>query len=450
MFALPLALVAPLALALTPTALGAERSAAREPAQGAGSDVAVAFVGARLIPIAGGEIENGVLVVRDGVILHVGALEVTPIPVGAEVRDVTGRVILPGLVDTHSHLGGVSGGDSSSPLQPEARALDSINARAPGFARARAGGLTTINVMPGSGHLCSGQTAYLKLRDGTTVEELAIEGPDGAPMGGLKMANGTNPRRDPPFPGTRAKSAALVRAMLQEAREYAAKIERAGDDADKRPDRDLGLEALVEVLEGKRIVHHHTHRHDDILTVLRLAEEFGFRVVLHHASEAWKVADEIAAAGVPTSLIVVDSPGGKQEALEVRFDTGAVLEAVGARTAFHTDDLITDSRLFLRSAALAVRAGMSRRMALEGLTLAGAEMLDLQERVGSLEVGKDADFVVLDGDPLSVYTKVLETWVEGQQVFDRGDPGDRLFAVGGYGAGDDRVNGGCCAPEVAR
>ena len=194
----------------------------------------------------------------------------------------------------------------------------------------------------------------------------------------------------------------------------------------------------MELLDGERTVHHHTHRHDDILTVLRLKEEFGFNVVLQHVSEAWKVADEIAAAGVPCSIIVVDSPGGKLEARDVAFKTGGILERAGVTVGFHTDDWITDSRLFLRSAGLAVRAGMSRAGALKGMTLAGAMMMELDHRIGSLEAGKDADFIVLSGDPLSVYTHVLETWVEGDKVFDRSVEGDRLMAVGGYGAGNPR------------
>jgi len=252
------------------------------------------------------------------------------------------------------------------------------------------------------------------------------------------MANGTNSRRDPPFPGTRAKSAALVRERFIEAQAYRDKL-RAGDE----PDRDLALEALVEVLDKKRIVHHHTHRHDDILTVLRLREEFDFRVVLHHVSDAWKVADEIAAAGVPSSIILVDSPGGKLEAKDLLFRNGLALERAGAAVAFHTDDWITDSRLFLRSAALAVRAGMSRGKALEGLTIEAARMLDLGDRIGTLAQGKDADFIVLDGDPLSVYTKVLETWVDGKKVFDRSLPEDDLWANGGFGAGSD-FDPRCC------
>jgi len=397
----------------------------------------VAFVGARLLPISGPPIDDGALVVRDGRIAAIGPRAEVDTSGVELVRDVGGLLLMPGLVDTHSHIGGGSGADRSAPIQPEVRILDSIDVRSASFQRAQAGGITTVNVMPGSGHLLSGQTIYLKLRDGGTVEELAVRTDDGAIAGGIKMANGTNSRRDPPFPGTRAKSAALVREQYVKAqayREALAAVEAGEGDA---PKRDLAMEALVEVLEGTRIVHHHTHRHDDILTVLRLREEFGFRVVLHHVSDAWKVADEIAAAGVPSSIIVVDSPGGKLEARDIKFENGAALDAVGADVAFHTDDWITDSRLFLRSAALAVRAGMSRAKALEGLTLAPARMLDMQNRVGSLEVGKDADVVLLDGDPLSVYTHVVETWVEGVQVFDREDPQDRLWAVGGPGAGED-------------
>jgi imidazolonepropionase-like amidohydrolase len=299
--------------------------------------------------------------------------------------------------------------------------------------------------MPGSGHLISGQTVYLKLRDGGTIEELAYRFDDGGFMGGLKMANGTNPQDAPPFPGTRAKSAALVRQRYVQAQEYRERVARAAGDPAELPPRDLALEALVEVLDGKRIVHHHTHRHDDILTVLRLAEEFGFRVVLHHTSDAWKVADEIAASGAMVSAILVDAPGGKQEAIDLSYETPRILDDAGVRVALHTDDYITDSRLFLRMAAMAVRGGLSRQRALEAVTLAGAEMLDLVDRVGSLEPGKDADLVVLDGDPLSVYTQVLQTWVEGRKVFDLADPDDRLLAVGGPGMGDDRPFTDCCA-----
>jgi imidazolonepropionase-like amidohydrolase len=400
-------------------------------------DRPIAFTGARIIPISGPEVPNGTVVIQNGKILAAGPTASTAVPANAQRVDATGKVVMPGIVDSHSHIGGPEGADSSAPIQPDVRILDSLNVRSSSVQKARAGGITTANVMPGSGHLLSGQTLYLKLRQANTIDDLLIHTDDGRIAGGLKMANGTNSRRAAPFPGTRAKSAALVREQYIKAQEYRDKVRAAGNDATKLPARDLRMEALVEVLDGKRTVHFHTHRHDDILTALRLAKEFNFHIVLHHASDAWMVSGEIARANVPCSLILLDSPGGKIEAKDNQLATGAALEKAGVLVGFHTDDSVTDSRYFLRMAALAVRAGMSREKALYGMTMANARILDLDKRVGTLEAGKDADLILLSGDPLSVYTHVLETWVEGKKVFDRSDPKDRLYAVGGYGATND-------------
>lgn len=401
---------------------------------------AVAFVGAKIIPISGPEIDRGILIVEDGRITAVGAEAAMQLPADMDKVDVSGKVIMPGLVDSHSHIGEGSGADSSGPIQPEARILDALNVRDSGIQKAQAGGLTTVNVMPGSGHLLSGQTLYIKLRDGVVVDDLLIMRADGSIAGGVKMANGTNPRREENgFPGTRARAAALVRTQFVKAQDYRDKIRRAGSDPSKLPPRDLGLETLVDVLEGRRTVHFHTHRHDDIMTALRLADEFDFRIVLQHVTEGARVADEIAEAGAAASVILIDSPGGKLEAQNLLITTPGILEKAGVLVGLHTDDGITDSRLFLRSAGLAVRAGMSRQGALEALTIANARMLELEDRVGSLEPGKDADFIILSGDPMSVWTVVEETWVEGRRVFDRDDPQDLTWAVGGWGAGRDRT-----------
>lgn len=407
---------------------------------GFGQAQPTAFVGAKIIPIVGAEIDDGILLVQNGKILSVGDARSVRLASNVIRIDAKGKIIMPGLVDTHSHIGEGSGGDSSSPLHPEVRILDGFNARSSSLQRAQSGGITTVNVMPGSGHINSGQTLYLKLRDGAnTVDDLFILDKNGNFAGGMKFANGTNSLRGTgSFPGTRAKSAALIREQFIKASDYRDKIRKAGGDRSKMPARDLAMEALVEVLDGRRVVHFHTHRHDDIMTVLRLKKEFGFRVVLQHVSEAWKVADEIAKAGVPASIIMIDSPGGKLETLDISYTNGAELEKAGALVGYHTDDYITDSRHFLRSAGLGVRAGMSREKALYAMTMAGAIMLDLQDKLGSLEQGKDADFVVLSGDPLSVYTKVEQTWVEGNKVFDRSNPEDYLTAVGGYGATNER------------
>ena len=401
-----------------------------------------AYVGAHIIPVTAPEIEDGVLLVKGETIAAVGKRGEVVIPENAEVIDLKGKVLFPGLVCTHSHIGKVQGGDGSSPIQPGVRVLDSIDVLDSTFEKARAGGITMANLMSGSGHLLSGQTAYLKLRDGKTIEDLAVRNEDGSMAGGIKMANGTNSiRGSGGSPGTRGKSAALVRAQFIKAQRYREKLAKGGDDP---PERDLAMEALVEVLEGKRVVHHHTHRHDDIITVLRLKKEFGFKVVLHHVSEAWKVADEIAEAGVSCSIIYLDSPGGKLEARDLEWKNGAELEKRGVLTAFHTDDPINDSRWFLRSAGLAVRSGMSRQKALEAVTIAGAEMMDQAGQTGSLTAGKKADFIVLNGDPLSIYTRILETHVEGKKVFDLDNPKDKLWAEGGFGAGHRRQVSGCC------
>jgi len=400
-----------------------------------------AFTGATIITVSGPAITDGVLVVHRGKIVAVGARGAVRVPSDAQTVDAAGKVIMPGLVDSHSHVGGGAGADSSAPIQPEVRILDALNVRDPSIRRAQAGGVTTVNVMPGSGHLLSGQTAYLKLRHGRTVEDLLVRDAAGRMLYGIKMANGTNPLRQAagPFSGTRGKSAALVREQFVRAQDYRERVRRAGSDRSKLPPRDLALEQLADVLERKLVVHFHTHRHDDIMTVLRLQREFGFRVVLHHVSEGYKVAEEIARAGVGSSIIMLDSPGGKLEARDYSPETATALERAGAQFGFHTDDYITDSRLFLRSAGIAVRFGTTRERALHALTLGNAQLLDLQDRVGTLERGKDADFIILSGDPLSVYTHVLETYVEGVRVFNRADPKDRLYATGGYGAGGGQL-----------
>ena len=393
------------------------------------------FINAKIYSISGETFENGYLLTRNGKIIEVGSMEDSL--AGKEdiiVYDVKGKVIMPGLVDTHSHIGEGDGGDRSSTTHPDVRILDAVDPMSDTFKKAIAGGITTVNVMPGSGHLMSGQTVYLKMRKNakTINDMLFCDDILNGICGGLKMANGTNSLGSPPFSGTRSKSASIVRQLFIKAQEYKEKIKSATGDPEKMPKRDIGMETLIQVLEGKRIVQFHTHRADDILTVLRLKDEFGFKVVLQHVSEGWKVAEEIAAANVPCSIIMIDSPGGKLEAINLSYKTGAVLEQAGVNVAFHTDDWITDSRLLLRSAAFGVRAGMSEAKSLEALTLAGARMLGLDDRIGSLTPGKDADFIILSGEPLSVYTKVEQTWVEGEKVFDRSNPEDKKYAVGGY------------------
>ena len=424
---------------------GARAPAAGESATGAGQGTLVLF-GAKIYPVAEPPIERGVLVVEGGKIKAIGPEGKVEIPRGAMVEDVSGQVIIPGLVDTHSHVGiyprpsvpaHQDGNELTGPVQPALRAIDAIWPADPGIRMAQAGGVTTANIMPGSGNVVGGQTAYVKLR-GNSIEEMLIPGA----LGGLKMANGENPKKSygprHQAPATRMAEAALARRLFVRAQEYqrkwaAHRKARAEGKSDvSPPERDLELEPVVEVLEGKRIVQYHTHRADDILTVLRLADEFHFRVVLQHATEAYKVADELARRKVPVSSIIIDAPGGKHEAVDFSLAGAALLERAGVKLAIHTDDYINNSRFLIREAALAVREGLSEEGALRALTLNAAEMLDLGDRIGSLEPGKDADWVVLSGPPFSVYTKVLATYIAGVKVFDRSRPEDLRYATGGF------------------
>jgi imidazolonepropionase-like amidohydrolase len=409
---------------------------------------AVVFQGARIHTVSGALIDDGALLIRDGVVVDVGPRLQIDVPRDAEVLDVSGKVIIPGLIDTHTHVGiyprpGVpahaDGNESTDPRQSVLRAIDAIYPADPGIKMAVAGGVTSANIVPGSANVMGGQTAYVKLR-GETVEEMLIV-KDGV-AGGMKMANGENPKRTygsrGKTPATRMAVAALQRELFVQAQEYKRKWDAYEDSGGKggKPERKLELDPVVEILEGKRIVHYHTHRADDILTAMRLREEFGFRLVLHHATEAYKVAGEIAAAEVPASIIVVDSPGGKHEMADFVFANGARLQEAGVLVSIHTDDFITPSRLLLRSGGLAVRGGMREREALRALTLNGAIQMGIEDRTGSLEPGKDADFVILSGPPFSVYTQVLETYIEGERVFDRADPAQALYATGGFRVSD--------------
>src|SRR5271168_387861 len=418
-------------------------------AQSAHDENVLVVQGARILPITAPPIEQGVLVIKGGKIVAVGEAGKVQIPAGAKIQDAAGKVIMPGIVDSHSHIGidanptvsdSQDANEGSGPIQPALRALDAIDPADPNIRMATAGGITTANIMPGSGNVMGGQTAYVKLR-GTTIEQMLIPGT----IGGMKMANGTNPKNygsRGQAQMTRMEEAALARGIYEKAQQYKLhwdaynKAVAAGDKTAKAPDPDPGLDAVVQILDGKRIVHNHTHRADDVMTVLRLSDEFHYRVVVHHGTESCEVADELAKRHIGVSFTMIDSPGGKPETINFSISCPARLEKAGVKVAFNTDDPITNSRLLLRSAALAVRGGMSEDAALKGLTIYPAEMLDLQNRVGSLTPGKDADFVVLSGPPFSVYTHVLQTWIEGQKVFDRSDPADLHYATGGFAVGE--------------
>ena len=396
-------------------------------------------------PSADKPIEKGTLLIDGGKIVSVGTD--VKIPVEAEVIDMKGQTIIPGLVDTHSHIGIYSkpsipahqdGNEMSGPVQPGIRALDAIDPHDPGIRMATAGGITTANIMPGSANVIGGQTLYVKLR-GESVEAMRILGQadDGRPhLGGLKMANGENPKgygkNKGQAPFTRMKVAALQREQFVKAQEYLKKIDAAKKANSPMPERDPGMEPLVEVLQRKRTVHFHCHRADDLLSALRIAEEFDFEIVLQHASEGYRIAEVLAKKKIPCSLTLVDSPGGKAEIMGLLEENAAVLEKAGVPVAINTDDFVTESRFFLRTGAIALRGGMSEASALKALTITPAKMLHLDHRLGSLEKGKDADFVVLTGKPFSVYSRVQQTWIDGAKVFDAANETDRAYRDGGF------------------
>jgi imidazolonepropionase-like amidohydrolase len=427
-------------------------SVAQEPAKkDDATDRPIALRGAKIHTASGPIIARGTLVIHKGKILAVGDVDKVPIPKNAIVRDVAGKVIIPGLVDTHSHVGifprprvsaHQDGNEMTGPVQPGLRAIDAIHPDDPGVKMAVAGGVTTANIMPGSGNAIGGATLYVKFK-GTLIELMRII--TERILGGIKFANGENPKgvygAKGAAPGTRMKIAALQREQLVKAKDYQAKWQRY-EEAKKKgekaspPDRDLAMEPLVEVLQKKRTVHFHCHRADDIMTAVRLSEEFGFELVLQHCTEGYRIADELARRGVWVSLTLLDSGGGKPEAMGLLEENAAILTKAGVKIAINTDDFITDSRFLLRSGAIAVRGGLTEEQALKTLTLHGAEMLHLEDRLGSLGVDKDADFVVLSGAPFSVYTQVLETWIDGEKVFDRSRDSDWPYQTGGFAVAD--------------
>ena len=407
----------------------------------------VVYRGARIHTAAGPVIERGVLVVQKGKIIAVGPDSDIKIPAGAVVHDLTGKTIVPGLVDTHSHIGifsrpqvagNADGNEMTGPVQPGLRAIDAINPDDPGIRMAVAGGVTTANIMPGSGNAIGGQTLYVKLK-GSIID--IMRALSRLVLGGIKFANGENVKgaygAKNQAPGTRMKIAALQREMLVKAQGYKRQWDTyKKDTADGKkatpPERDLALEPLVEALERRRTVHFHCHRADDILTAVRLAKEFGFELVLQHCTEGYRVAVELAKEGIWVSLTLIDSPGGKPEVMGLLEENVAILHKAGVKVAINTDDFITESRFLLRTGAIAIRGGLPEDVALKALTLHGAQMLHLEDRIGSLEPGKDADFVVLSGAPFSVYTLVLETYIEGDKVFDRSIHQDWTYQAGGF------------------
>ncbi|MEM7165394.1 MAG: amidohydrolase family protein [Planctomycetota bacterium] len=379
----------------------------------------VAVRGAKVYTMAGPPIENGVVVIRDGKISAVGKSGDVAIPEGFRVFEAA--VVTPGLVDAHSVVG-VAGiynnprGDQdqlerSEPIQPELRALDAYNPHEELVAWVRGFGVTTVHTGHAPGELITGQSIIVKTT-GNTVEEAVI-----VERAALTATLAQSARKDEAAasPGTRGKMVALLRAEFVKAQEYRAK--RADADAEEPTERSLRLDALVDALDRKLPVLITAHRAQDIASALRLQREFGFKLWLDGCAEGYVVRDAIKAAGVPV-ILHPSMQRSTGEAENLSFETAAKLRAAGIPVALqsHYEGYVPKTRVVLFEAAIAAANGLGLEGALETITIAAAKILGIDDRVGSLAVGKDGDIALYDGDPFEYTTHCIATIIEGKQV----------------------------------
>ncbi|MDR3591891.1 MAG: amidohydrolase [Negativicutes bacterium] len=374
----------------------------------------LAISGATVYTIAGRIITAGTVLIDNGKIVAVG--DRVPVPHDASVIDASGKILTPGLIDCHTHLGiaeeavgeaHMDKNEVTDPVCPHLRALDAINPEDEGLADAVAGGVTTVIVTPGSENVVGGQSVAIKTF-GQIVDTMVLRHP-----AGVKMAFGENPikmhsPKDRP-PATRMAVAGLIRENLVAAQDYV----RRGPGGD----RDLRLEALAKVLAGEIPLRGHAHAADDIMTAIRIAEEFNLRLTLEHATAGHKVADAIAARGIPAAIGPSITARVKVELKDRTYRTPAILHAAGVKIALITDHPFLPINSLRLEAALAVREGLPPETAWRAITLNAAEIIGVADRVGSIEPGKDADLVIFNGDPFAIATRVEKVFVNGAPVF---------------------------------
>jgi imidazolonepropionase-like amidohydrolase len=394
----------------------------------------VAIVGGLVVPITGEPIDGGTVLVRDGKIAAVGRS--VDVPADVEVVDANGSWVLPGLIEAHGHVGvheeaeGWAGSDTNEmtdPVTANVRAIDAINPADLGFRDAVSGGVLAVNVNPGSGNPIGGQTVALKCW-GRTVDEMALRQPSG-----MKSALGENPKRvygeQKKTPSTRLGTAAVIRGALVDAANYLAKIEAEGSkpEGERKPvDRDLKLEALGRVLRREIPWRQHCHRADDIATAMRISEEFGYRLVIDHGTEAHLLADIIAAKEIPVIIGPLFTSRSKVELRNRSLANPGKLAAAGVTIAITTDHPVVPINFLSYQAALAVKHGLDRDSALRSLTINPARIVGVDDRLGSLEVGKDADFAIWSGDPLDVLSRVERAYIDGSEIYSYQD-GEQNF-----------------------
>jgi imidazolonepropionase-like amidohydrolase len=383
---------------------------------------------ATILTVSHGTIEHGSILIKDGKIAEVG-LSVKA-PKEAQIIDAAGQFVIPGIIDCHSHIG-VDGSvnEGSIAVSSIANIADVINSDDIDIYRDLAGGVTTANVLHGSANPIGGQTVVIKLRWGQPASKLPFEGA----LPGIKFALGENPKRSnfggrgaaARYPATRMGVEETIRGAFAEARDYKAiwevynKRAVAGEKNLIPPRRDLRLEPLVEVLEGKRYVHSHCYREDEILMLLRVAKEFGFKVrTFQHVLEGYKVADELAAAGVGASTFS-DWWAYKVEAYDAIPYNVALMTRRGVLVSVNSDDAEEATHLNQEAAKSIKFGGLSHDEALQLVTINPAIQLGIDKRVGSIDPGKDADLAIYNHDPLSAYAVVQQTLIDGRVYFDR-------------------------------
>jgi imidazolonepropionase-like amidohydrolase len=383
---------------------------------------ALALTHAYVVPVSSAPIADATVLIEDGTITALGAG--IPIPDDATVIDAAGKWVLPGFVEAHGHVGimeesnGVMGNDTNELTNPNmaaARALDGIDIEDEGFRDALSGGVTSVVVKPGSGNPIGGRTVAMKTWSGRTIDEQLI-----STAVSVKSALGENPKRvyagKDKTPATRMGTAVVIRQAFEDARFYAA--QRAKAAVEGEPFRtDLWLESLAAVLDGELVWDQHAHRHDDIATAIRLSEEFGYRLVINHGTEGHKIADVLAEKDIPVIFGPMFTSRSKLELKDRAIVNLTKLAAAGVRVAITTDHPVVPINFLVHQASFAVKDGLPRDTALEALTINPATFLGLDGRIGSLEVGKDADVVVWSGDPLDVNSRAEHVLIDGRTVF---------------------------------
>ncbi|WP_026360723.1 amidohydrolase [Amycolatopsis nigrescens] len=382
-----------------------------------------AIVGGYVVPVEGDPVDGGTVLIDDGRIVAVGSEADVDVPEDAELVDAAGAWVLPGFVDAHAHLGvheegeGWAGDDVNEMTDPNGarfRALDGIDPFEVGFDDALAGGVTSVVVKPGSGNPIGGRTVGVKTwgRNGFDIvfrEDVSV-----------KSALGENPKRvygnKDKTPSTRLGVAAVLREAFTKARNYAA--QRAHARVEEKPfDVDLTMETLAKVLDGELYWDQHVHRADDMVTAIRIAEEFGYRLVINHGTEGHLIADVLAEHDVPVILGPLFTTRVKAEVRNRSLRSAGILARAGVKIAITTDHPVVPINFLVYQAALAVKDGLDSDTAIRALTVHPAAILGLDDRVGALKPGLDADVVIWSGDPLDVMNRAMRVFIGGREVY---------------------------------